>query len=177
MSDHILKVELGEYTNYRLICNLDDTAPCHQLCSTHPEGGCDNLDDERECVMDAYERGCVVAEWVNDGGIESVGFEHTLELPVDYRFEDESPSIYVEENAPNSHIGTLEGKLSDLQAKYDAALAVIEEARGWANEEVKIHRDVLNSLAGTEFERDDIPKCVAEGLLAILSKVNPKEQP
>jgi hypothetical protein len=90
--EHILKVELGEFTRYHLTCNLDDSAACHQCCATHPEGGCaeKHLDpdiDQAPCVQEVYRNGCVIAEWVNDGGIESVGFDHTVELPVTYYWD------------------------------------------------------------------------------------------
>lgn len=102
MADHVLKVELGEFTTYRLICNLDDTAECHQTCTTHPEGGCGDPDNSDECVSGVYEHGCVVAEWVNDGGIESVEFEHTIELPVtiEWRASQDYPSLHVLSPAP-----------------------------------------------------------------------------
>jgi hypothetical protein len=95
MSDHVLKVEMGEFTNYHLICNLDDAADCHQVCVTHPDG-CDPMDVEGECVREVYRNGCTVAEWVNDGGIESVGFAHTVEIPVTYQWNasHDYPSIY-----------------------------------------------------------------------------------
>ena len=34
----------------------------------------------------AYKGGCIIAEWVNDGGIESVEFEHTIAIPVTYQW-------------------------------------------------------------------------------------------
>ena len=85
--EHVLRVEIGEFTQYHLTCNLDETAKCHQTCQTHPEGGCDDPDNESECITSPYKGGCVVAEWVNDGGIEAVQFEHTLELPVSYYWD------------------------------------------------------------------------------------------
>jgi hypothetical protein len=96
MRDHVLKVGLGENTSYHLVCNLDDTADCRRVCATHPEG-CDPLEVEGECVRTVYIGGCVVAEWVNDGGIETVDFEHSLELPVTYQWNasHDYPSIHV----------------------------------------------------------------------------------
>lgn len=94
---HVLKVELGEFTRYHLTCNLNSTHPCRQVCRTHPEGGCGDPDVEGTCYTIAYEHGCVIAEWVNDGGIESVGFDHTLELPIEYHWEaaHDSPILEV----------------------------------------------------------------------------------
>ncbi len=86
MSEHTLKVELGEFVSYRLTCNLDDTAKCHEVCVTHPDGGCGDPDVQSGCVTEVYWNGCVIAEWVNDGGIDAVGFEYTLELPVTYEW-------------------------------------------------------------------------------------------
>jgi hypothetical protein len=90
--EHVLRVEMGEFTRYHLTCNLDDSAACHQVCATHMEGGCadKHLDpeiDQAPCVQEVYRNGCVIAEWVNDGGIESVGFDHTVELPVTYYWD------------------------------------------------------------------------------------------
>ena len=82
---HVLKVELGEYTDYRLICNLDDAAHCHQVCTVHNEGGCNQI-DAGLCVIGPYKNGCIIAEWVNDGGIEAVEFSHIIQLPVTYQW-------------------------------------------------------------------------------------------
>jgi len=92
---HVLKVELGEFTTYHLTCNLDDTAPCHLICATHPEGGCGEPDED-ECVTQVYQRGCTIAEWVNDGGIEAVEFNHTIEIPVTYewRASHDYPALF-----------------------------------------------------------------------------------
>ena len=84
--DHVLKVELGEYTIYSLTCNLGDDAPCRQFCSAHPDGHDLIQVHYTECVNTQYENGCIIAEWVNDGGIESVEFSHTIELPVEYQW-------------------------------------------------------------------------------------------
>lgn len=88
---HVMRVEMGESTSYRLTCNLGDDAECHQVCETHPEGGCGM--ELETCVKKVYSGGCVVAEWVNDGGIESVTFEHTVEFPVYYEWMNEFPTI------------------------------------------------------------------------------------
>jgi hypothetical protein len=96
-SDHVLKVEMGETTSYQLTCNLGDDAACHKVCGVHPEGGCDDPDnDGPECSTHTYEGGCIVAEWVNDGGIEAVEFEHTIEIPVGYQWNasHDYPSIF-----------------------------------------------------------------------------------
>jgi hypothetical protein len=96
-SDHVLKVEMGEITSYHLSCNLGDDAACHKVCGVHPEGGCDDPDnDGPECSTHTYEGGCIVAEWVNDGGIEAVEFEHTIEIPVGYQWNasHDHPSIF-----------------------------------------------------------------------------------
>ena len=85
--EHVLKVEMGEFTRYHLTCNLDDSAACHQCCATHLEGGCGDPDVGYECVQRVYEHGCIVAEWVNDGGIEGTEFEHTVEIPVEYHWD------------------------------------------------------------------------------------------
>lgn len=100
MSDHVLKVEMGEFTNYHLTCNLDDAADCHQVCATHQDG-CDPMDVEGECVREVYRNGCTIAEWVNDGGIEAVGFEHTVEIPVTYQWNasHDYPSLHAIENS------------------------------------------------------------------------------
>ena len=82
--DHVLKVELGEYTSYTLTCNLGDDAPCHQVHPAHHMEGCNDAGVKR--VNTVYEHGCVIAEWINDGGIESVEFSHTIELPVEYQW-------------------------------------------------------------------------------------------
>lgn len=94
--DHVLKVEMGEFTTYKLVCNLDDAADCHQVCATHLDG-CDPMETEGECVREVYRNGCTIAEWVNDGGIESVGFEHTIEIPVKYQWNasHDYPSLHV----------------------------------------------------------------------------------
>jgi len=84
MKEHMLKVEMGEFTTYKLTCHLTDEAECHQTCVTHPEGH-DDIPDDHPCTMEVYRNGCTLAEWVNDGGIEAVQFDHTIELPV--RFE------------------------------------------------------------------------------------------
>lgn len=85
-ADHVMKIDLSELVSYHLTCNLDDTAKCHQTCSTHPDGGCGDPDLESECVTQNYGT-CVIAEWVNDGGIESVQFEHVVEIPVSYYWD------------------------------------------------------------------------------------------
>ena len=94
--DHVLQVSMGEYTRYHLTCNLTDEAPCHMTCEAHPEGH-DNDDLVDSCVMRSYAGGCIIAEWVNDGGIETVDFDHTIELPVSYQWNasHDYPSISV----------------------------------------------------------------------------------
>ena len=86
--DHTLKVEMGEATVYRLTCHLTDEAMCHKVCGMHPEGGCGEPEDgdDTPCRTETYAAGCVIAEWVNDGGIDSVEFEHTIEIPVTYEW-------------------------------------------------------------------------------------------
>ncbi len=79
MTDHVLKIELGWPTLYTLTCNLGDDARCHQVPAVG-EGS------DGEWV--GYGE-CVIAEWVNDGGIENVGFEHIIEFPVSYHWANE----------------------------------------------------------------------------------------
>ena len=128
MSDHVLKVEMGESTNYHLTCNLDDAADCHQVCTAHPEvctahlDGCYPMDVEGECVREVYRNGCTIAEWVNDGGIESVGFEHIVEIPVMYQWNasHDYPSIHaasvpVLETPPPTENDRLNAIFSELE--------------------------------------------------------------
>jgi hypothetical protein len=105
IADHVLTVTMGEYTTYRLTCNLGADAPCHLTCHTHPEGGCGEPDDDRECVQVVYEGGCIIAEWVNDGGIECVGFEHTIELPMRYQWDagHDAPMLFA---VPDDEVAT-----------------------------------------------------------------------
>lgn len=124
MSDHILKVELGEFTAYHLTCNLDDAAPCHQTCQRHPEGGCGEPESEGECITSPYEGGCVVAEWVNDGGIEGVQFEHVLELPVAYHWDGghDFPILVAQsDESLRADLTTTRQRLKDLTAERDEA--------------------------------------------------------
>jgi hypothetical protein len=92
---HMMRVEMGEFTHYRLTCNLGDDAECHQTCETHPEGGCGMA--EETCVKAVYSGGCVIAEWVNDGGIEffwsitclgiATYLRQVTGLPIDYQIQ------------------------------------------------------------------------------------------
>jgi hypothetical protein len=85
--DHVMKVGFDNGAMaFRLTCNLDYPAKCHQVCQTHLEGGCGEPETEGECDIKDYET-CVIAEWVNDGGIESVLFEFERDIPVSYYWD------------------------------------------------------------------------------------------
>ena len=165
--DHVLKVELGEFTNYTLVCNLDDAAGCHQTCVTHPEGGCGDFDAEEECVTKVYEYGCTVAEWVNDGGIEAVEFSHTLELPVkiEWRASHDYPSLHVPPTSPDDRVEKLE---------WDEPIGltgIIMTAGPW---EVYRRQDgecllMIRSALVAEGLTVDAAKALAERLQAVLS--------
>lgn len=102
MSDHTLKVTLGEFETYQLICHLDASARCHQVCDTHPDDGCYDPDDESKCVLVPYENGCTLVEWIDAGGIEAVEFDYTLTLPVRFSSHPSScPIMYVVEEEAN----------------------------------------------------------------------------
>jgi len=148
-TDHVLKVTMGEFTQYHLTCNLDDTAPCHLVCTIHPEGGCDDPDFEDECVQFVYENGCVVAEWVNDGGIESVGFDHTLELPVRYQWNasHDSPSIHV----------------LDATDEVTRLRAIIEEALTMADESSCMDCSLGLHIGNVLAQREEAPSHVPGG--------------
>lgn len=164
---HVLKVELGEFTRYHLTCNLNSTHPCRQVCRTHPEGGCGDPDVEGTCYTIAYEHGCVIAEWVNDGGIESVGFDHTLELPIEYHWEAAHDSPILEVAA-----SLAEGGEQDLISRVTVSDGW-NAPKGWTDAEIYhaavrdcqflIDDDAAPSRAEPETET---PKeiCVACGL-------------
>src|ERR1017187_7411855 len=127
---HVLKIELGEFTGYHLTCNLDDAASCHQVCETHMDGGCaeTHLDldiDQAPCVSAVYRGGCVIAEWVNDGGIESVDFDHTIELPVEYQWNasHEYPTLIPSVPEPPNDAKTLNEMMAEVVA--------FEHSKGW----------------------------------------------
>lgn len=176
--DHTLKVEMGEFTTYRLTCNLDDAAECHLVCVTHPDGH-DDMPDEEACVKEVYRNGCVIAEWVNDGGIESVGFTHTVDLPVNFYWDagHDSPIVEMlkESPAPMNEI--------DREALTDERVAAIQERLDKAtpgpwesvwvciDEEVVIEREgvkhddehmTLNDADFIANAREDIPFLLAE---------------
>ena len=161
MSDHVLKVEMGEFTNYHLTCNLDDAADCHQVCTTHPDG-CDPMDVEGECVREVYRNGCTIAEWVNDGGIEAVGFEHTVEIPVTYQWNasHDYPSIHaasvpVLETPPTEAIFCDHSKWREAEGKLQAIKEML--AAGGHTAAYDLRRDINDILIGFSASVEPVP--------------------